>query len=152
MKRPKSAQEAGADFANTPEPDIFHKRALCPAPAPSHVACGFPALRVPARFTTRVVEPIGTGRLARRAVNSPLDTLGRARAFHAAIPSDRRCNPAWLDVAWLNGMPLLQTDSSRVFSDSRHLRLPTPWPIWFRGQKSSGWRFTEFRSDFYLFL
>jgi hypothetical protein len=27
-----------------------------------------------------------------------------------------------------------------------------PWPIWFYGQKSSGWRFTEFSSDFYLFL
>jgi hypothetical protein len=27
-----------------------------------------------------------------------------------------------------------------------------PWPVvWFCGQKSSGWGFTEFRSDFYLF-
>jgi hypothetical protein len=49
-------------------------------------------------------------------------------------------------------MPPSQTGSSRGFSDSRHLRVPTPWPIWFCGQKPSGWRLTEFRSDFYLFL
>jgi hypothetical protein len=56
-----------------------------------------------------------------------------------------------VDVVWLNAMSQRQTDSSRVFSDSRHPKLPTPWPIWFCGQKSSGARFTEFRSDFYLF-
>lgn len=66
------------------------------------------------------------------------------------LPPDRRCNPAWVDVVWLNGMPPWQTERSRVFSYSRHLKLPMPWPISFCGQKSSGWRFTEFRSDFYL--
>jgi len=68
------------------------------------------------------------------------------------LPPDRRCNPAWVEVVWLHAMSPRQTDSSRVFSDSRHLKLPTPWPIWFCGQKSSSARLTEFRSDFYLFL
>ena len=35
-----------------------------PAPATSHVACGFPALRVPAHFTSRVMGPIGAGAAA----------------------------------------------------------------------------------------
>ena len=30
-----------------------------PAPATSHVACGFPALRAPVYFTSRVMRPIG---------------------------------------------------------------------------------------------
>jgi hypothetical protein len=34
-----------------------------PAPAASHVACGFPALRAPAHFTSRVMKPISLERL-----------------------------------------------------------------------------------------
>ena len=45
-----------------------------PAPATSHVACGFPALRVPAHFTTRVMRSIGSGRLPRMVFGKPLDT------------------------------------------------------------------------------
>jgi len=59
----------------------------------------------------------------------------------------RRCNPTWVDVVWLNGMPLWRTDSRRVFSDSRHPRWATPWSIWFCGQKSSARRLSEFLSD-----
>ena len=36
-----------------------------PAPATSHVACGFPALRAPAHFTTRVMGPIKPVQLQR---------------------------------------------------------------------------------------
>src|SRR5207248_10293588 len=57
-----------------------------PAPATSHVACGFPALRVPAHFTTRVMRPIRTGHLPRRAVDKPLGTHRKVRGFHTAIP------------------------------------------------------------------
>ena len=53
---------------------MTRKRAPFPAPATSHVACGFPALRVPAHFTTRVMGPIGWERSPRRAVDKPLDT------------------------------------------------------------------------------
>ena len=35
-----------------------------PAPATSHVACGFPALRAPAHFTSRVMKPIGLEQLS----------------------------------------------------------------------------------------
>src|SRR5947199_8083795 len=34
-----------------------------PAPATSHVACGFPALRAPAHFMARVMRPIRPERL-----------------------------------------------------------------------------------------
>ena len=34
-----------------------------PAPATSHVACGFPALRAPAHFTPRFMRPIRPERL-----------------------------------------------------------------------------------------
>ena len=39
-----------------------------PAPATSHVACGFPALRAPAHFTSRVMGPIRLERLPRSTV------------------------------------------------------------------------------------
>ena len=39
-----------------------------PAPAASHAACGFPALRAPARFTSRVMRPIVLEKLSVAAV------------------------------------------------------------------------------------
>jgi hypothetical protein len=51
----------------------------------------------------------------------------------------------------MNGMTPWQTDRCLVFYDLRHPKLPMPWPIWFCGQKSWGWRFTELHSDFYPF-
>src|SRR5215472_15802528 len=45
-----------------------------PVPATSHVACGFPALRVPAHFATRVMRPSGSEQRPRMALGKPLDT------------------------------------------------------------------------------
>jgi hypothetical protein len=56
------------------------------APATSHVACGFPALRVPAHFTARVMRPIESERLPRCAADRPHGTHGRVRAGHTATP------------------------------------------------------------------
>jgi hypothetical protein len=57
-----------------------------PAPATSHVACGFAALRAPAHFTSRVMRPIDWTRLSERAVNKTPDTDERVPASHTAIP------------------------------------------------------------------
>jgi hypothetical protein len=57
-----------------------------PAPATSHVACGFPALRVPAHFATRVMRPVGAERLPRMAIGKPLGTHERAQGCRTAIP------------------------------------------------------------------
>ena len=57
-----------------------------PAPAASHVACGFPALRAPAHFTTKVMRPIRPERLPRSTAHRRLGTPRRVRAFRTAIP------------------------------------------------------------------
>jgi hypothetical protein len=43
-------------------------RATFPAPATSHAACGFPALRAPICFTPRLMGPIRLGPLSVRRV------------------------------------------------------------------------------------
>ena len=50
-----------------------------PAPATSHAACGFPALRAPAPFATRVMRPIVPGRLSTVARTVGFGNLRRAR-------------------------------------------------------------------------
>ena len=57
-----------------------------PAPATSHVASGFPALRAPAQCTSRVMRPIRPERLPRSTAHRKLGTPRRARGFRAAIP------------------------------------------------------------------
>ena len=59
----------------------FHLRARLgfavapfPAPATSHAACGFPALRAPAHFASRVMRPIEGKPLYRVAENGPPGT------------------------------------------------------------------------------
>jgi len=44
--------------------------ATFPAPATSNAACGFPALRFPARFTSRVMGPILLGALSAPVVGA----------------------------------------------------------------------------------
>jgi hypothetical protein len=46
-----------------------------PVPPTSHVEGGFPILLVPARFTSRAMGPIRTGRSPRRTVDGPLNTV-----------------------------------------------------------------------------
>ena len=43
-------------------------RATFPAPSTSHAACGFPALRAPICFLSRLMGPIMPGRLSARRV------------------------------------------------------------------------------------
>ena len=57
-----------------------------PAPATSHVACGFAALRAPAHFTSRVMRPMDWTRLSETAVHKTPDTDERVPASHTAIP------------------------------------------------------------------
>ena len=57
-----------------------------PAPATSHVACGFPALRAPAHFASRVMQPIRLERLPRSMINTIRGTPRRVPACHTAIP------------------------------------------------------------------
>ena len=51
-----------------------------PAPSTSHAACGFPALRAPAHFASRVMGPIMLERLS--AADSALGSQQRPRASH----------------------------------------------------------------------
>jgi len=51
-----------------------------PAPATSHAACGFPALRAPAHFASRVMGPIRLERLS--AAGSALGTHQTTRGLH----------------------------------------------------------------------
>ncbi len=53
--------------------ECLNSRAVVPFPAPasSNAACGFPALRFPARFTSRVMWPIGWGALSPARIVGP---------------------------------------------------------------------------------
>jgi hypothetical protein len=73
-----------------------------PAPATSHVASGFPALRAPAHFTSRLMRPIRLERLPRSTVDTIRGTPRRVPACRTAIP----CSTA----------------------SSRSLDAGTPWP------------------------
>src|SRR5262249_27404345 len=57
-----------------------------PAPATSHVASRFPALRAPAQFPARVMRPIGPKPLPRSTAHRNPDTPRRVRASRTAIP------------------------------------------------------------------
>ena len=57
-----------------------------PAPATSHVASGFPAVRAPAQFTSRVMRPIRPERLPSSTAHRKPDTPRRVRACRTAIP------------------------------------------------------------------
>jgi hypothetical protein len=57
-----------------------------PAPATSHVACGFPALHAPAHFTSRVMRPIRLERLPRSTVDTRRDTPRRVPASRWSAP------------------------------------------------------------------
>ena len=57
-----------------------------PVPAPSHVACGFPALRAPADFASRVMGPDRVGRRQHRNIDTRRDTPRRALTCHTSIP------------------------------------------------------------------
>jgi hypothetical protein len=69
-----------------------------PAPATSHVACGFAALRAPAHFTSRVMRPMDWMRLSGPAVNKTPGTDEKSprvpyshSLFHRFQPKPRRC-------------------------------------------------------------
>ena len=57
-----------------------------PAPATSHVACGFPALRAPAHFTSKFMRPVRLERLPGSAVNTISGTPRRVPAMRTAVP------------------------------------------------------------------
>jgi len=63
-----------------------------PAPATSHVACGFPALRAPAHFTWRVMRPIRSERLPRATFDTIPGTLRRVPTYRTAIPCSTASN------------------------------------------------------------
>src|SRR5215831_5442347 len=64
----------------------YPDRELVSSPATSHVASGFPALRAPAQFTSRVMRPIRPERLPRSTAHRKRGTPRRARASRTAIP------------------------------------------------------------------
>ena len=55
-----------------------------PIPATSHAACGFPALRAPARFTSRVMRPIALEPLSARHYSAGLYNHQTVRGRHKA--------------------------------------------------------------------
>ena len=55
-----------------------------PAPASSNAACGFPALRFPACFTSRVMRPIASGALSQQPPATGPGSHRTVRASHAA--------------------------------------------------------------------
>ncbi len=56
-----------------------------PAPASSHAACRFPALRAPAHFTSRVMGPITPAPLSARVHDEPYRLLHRYQANILAL-------------------------------------------------------------------
>jgi hypothetical protein len=56
-----------------------------PAPATSHVACGFPALRAPAHFTSRVMRPIRLERLPGATAERRLGTEESKRPYSHSL-------------------------------------------------------------------
>jgi len=67
--------------------------ATFPAPAPSNAACGFPALRFPARFTSRVMGPRLLGALSAPVVGaapgSPCTSPGACPATASSTSASR---------------------------------------------------------------
>ena len=57
-----------------------------PVPATSHAACGFPALRAPAHFVSKLMGPIHMARLPRTTVGKPPGTHQRAPVSGTARP------------------------------------------------------------------
>ncbi len=57
-----------------------------PAPASSNAACGFPALRFPADFASRVMRPIGPGALSGEPRSVGSDSPGTGRRSRRARP------------------------------------------------------------------
>ena len=55
-----------------------------PAPASSNAACGFPALRFPACFTSRVMRPIASGALSQQPRATGPGSHRTVRASHTA--------------------------------------------------------------------
>jgi len=71
-----------------------------PAPATSHVACGFPALRAPAHFASRLMGPIPPERLPRPMADTILGTPKRVPMYRRAIPGSTASSPS-LDAGTL---------------------------------------------------
>ena len=96
-----------------------------PAPATSHVACGFPALRAPAHFTSRFMRPIRPERLPRWTAHRRLGTPKRARASRTAIPcsiaSSRNLDAGTPCARWRR---IFFSTQSRMYEKHR-----LEWPI-----------------------
>src|SRR5215510_172822 len=60
-----------------------------PAPATSHAACGFPALRAPAHFSPRVMKPIVLERLSVGALDTDQTDRGHHTTTADSIASNR---------------------------------------------------------------
>ena len=83
-----------------------------PAPATSNVACGFPALRSPVGFTSRVICPVGQEQLSRvLAVSAYSRCIVRAccRSTRYSTVSSRDLCVIWIasDVAGFSFLPSL---------------------------------------------
>src|SRR5215813_5871278 len=57
-----------------------------PAPATSHVACGFPALRAPVHFTSKFMRPIRPERLPSSTADTKRGTPKKVRSFCTEVP------------------------------------------------------------------
>ena len=71
-----------------------------PAPATSNRACGFPALRAPAHFASRLMGPIPPERLPRPMADTILGTPKRVPMYRRAIPGSTASSPS-LDAGTL---------------------------------------------------
>jgi len=71
-----------------------------PAPATSHVAGGFPALRAPAHFASRLMGPIPPERLPRPMADTIRGTPQRVQMYRRAIPGSTASSPS-LDAGTL---------------------------------------------------
>jgi len=66
-----------------------------PPPATSHVACGFPALRAPAHFASRLMGPIPPERLPRPMADTILGTPKRVPCTVEPFPAPPLPAQAW---------------------------------------------------------
>ena len=104
-----------------------------PAPATSHVASGFPALRAPAHFTSRVMGPIRLERLPRSTVDTIHGTPRRVPVGRTAIPcstvSSRNLGAGTPGPDGAESSSLPSIGCRRNTDSSGLLRSTCPWRI-----------------------